>query len=192
MSVIDEIYEVDEATLSDMQAFEEEREPEEEQEQKREFKFGIDSVVKRLRWWESKLAAKEAAFEPVIDRMEEELHFIRSKIESYEKYLEWCVPVGSEHVDDNVALYYTQSQRTHVFDPKAIPIEYCEIKDPTPMVAEISRALKLNKKVPGAELLTINRLQIKPGGEKAKAAAKRRAKKAEKLAEAQAKAGIES
>lgn len=75
-------------------------------------------------------------------------------------YIEANLPVGTKLRDDRVSLGWRKSTAVEVTDESLIPEECWRVKREIAK-SEISAALKEGREVPGAQLITRNRLSIK-------------------------------
>jgi hypothetical protein len=138
----------------------------------------IASLGQRALYWDAKAEALKAFFKPYLDAYQEELDFCEARAERARAGVALMVPLGSEHVDDSIAVTWRTSEKGEVLDPELIPIDFTRVKT-EPALDLLKAAAKQGKETPGYRLTKNYHLQIKPGGLRAKANAKARAKNKE-------------
>jgi hypothetical protein len=138
----------------------------------------IRCIGKRALYWEAKAEALKAFFKPYLDAYQEELDFCEARAERARAGVALMVPLGSEHVDESIAVTWRTSEKGEVLDPELIPIDFTRVKT-EPALDLLKAAAKQGKETPGYRLTKNYHLQIKPGGLRAKANAKARAKNKE-------------
>jgi len=147
-----------------------------------------DNLVGELAAWhnyteaqEAKLKAEAEEIQPILDRITADAKRLQKRKAFIQMVVEKLLPPGpdSRYVDDKVSLFYTKSESVEVFDVDALPLECVEPKT-IPVVKAIKAALSTGKKVEGARLRVNWNLQIKQGGENAKANQRKLAKERSK------------
>lgn len=134
-------------------------------------------------WWaqtDADLTGLEAKYKPIIEAMQGEIKFLKKRSDFIESLIERLLPPGEELANDDVHLLYGTSQSVEITDKDAVPFEY--LSDPEPEIGKIRASLLNGVNVDGARLKPNYNLKVKPGGPKAIAAAKKRAKLAAKSA----------
>lgn len=134
-------------------------------------------------WWaqtDADLSGLEAKYKPIIEAMQGEMKYLKKRTEFIESLIERLLPPGEELANDDVHILYAHSQSVEITDKDAVPFEY--LSEPEPEFGKIRSSLMNGAEVAGARLKTNYNLKVKPGGPKAIAAAKKRAKLAAKNA----------
>jgi hypothetical protein len=132
---------------------------------------------------EAKLRAKKAELEPIIQALKDEINYHEKRVQ----FIEWRIKMllspsaKTALTNEKVDIFYTRSERLEIPNSESVPIEYCEIKY-APVTDRIKQDLKAGAKLDFASLKENWNLQIKPGGEKAIANAKKRMAKREQEA----------
>ena len=118
----------------------------------------------------------KAELQPLIDSLKSDLKHQENKLD----YIKWALltnitPEDPAYVSDTVSLFYQTSEAVEIVDESAVPLEFCKYVS-TPQKAEIKKALQDGEEIAGCVLKKNFNLQIKPGGVRAAANAKKRNK----------------
>ena len=132
-------------------------------------------LANRLLWYQAKARALEAEYRPIIEAMEADLAFLEKRIARLQSFIGLVFSPGrdSDYVDDNISLFYKATESVQIENAERITIDFMRLKT-EPDIKKIAEALKQGQEVSGAKLSEHYHLQIKPGGEKARANQKKR------------------
>lgn len=139
----------------------------------------VTEVAKKMLYYKSCLASVEARHAEYLQSLERETQFLKSRIDNCKRYLEMCAPSapGSSIVTDDVAVWFKETKSVDVFDAELVPLEFCRVKT-EPDKTLIKEALQAGKEVAGARIVINRHLQVEHGGERARANAQARARRA--------------
>lgn len=148
--------------------------------------LALETAAKRYEYWQLELEAMKAKHKIIRELLDADETLIENKLNWYSRQIQMALPPGpeSELVTENVAVYYKKSERVITPTIDDLPLEYTRVKT-EPDEEAIERALKAGKAINGCAIEVRWKIQVKPGGLKAKEAQKRRAKaRAKTLVEA--------
>lgn len=97
-----------------------------------------------------------------IKRLERRVTSAQKRVDSAKKAICWAIEPGTRMEDERAAISWRKSTSVEIKDGAYLPPEYIkEYVEQRPMKAEIKKALKEGKTVPGAQLVEKNNLQVK-------------------------------
>jgi hypothetical protein len=140
-----------------------------------------ETLTQLANWYQytnAKLRGAKAEYEPLIKEMEAEIKFLKDRAVYIERLIKCALPpsLEAEHINEQHALFYNESEETEITNAEEIPIELCEVKA-VPSKTLIKAAIEAGQSVNGAQIKKNFNLQVKPGGMRALANAKSRRKR---------------
>lgn len=119
-----------------------------------------DTKIENIALYIKNLLSDAAGIKAEKDNLAQRQKVAENKANSLKKYLSGYL-AGQKFSTSRVAISFRKSESVNIEDITAIPEEYLKYKDPEPDKTAIKSMLKSGKKVPGAELVQNQNIQIK-------------------------------
>lgn len=119
-----------------------------------------DTKIENIALYIKNLLSDVAGIKAEKDNLAQRQKVAENKANSLKRYLSGYL-AGQKFSTARVAISFRKSESVNIEDITAIPEEYLKYKDPEPDKTAIKSMLKSGKKVPGAELVQNQNIQIK-------------------------------
>lgn len=119
-----------------------------------------DDKIEAVGLYRKDILAEADAVKAEADNLSARYKSLIGKADSLKKYITKALD-GEKFKTPRLSVSYRKSDSVSITDEKIIPLEYMKFKDPEPSKADIKKALKAGKEVPGAELVTNQNVIIK-------------------------------